>query len=493
MSEMNRIRRQMRGPDASEARAALDAERKQGDSAWGRMRRTLGYGRRRIDVTVQEQFNSAWFAMALLITLLGLVARIPELMAIAATLLTLVAASWLWNRLAFAHLTYERTFSERRAFQGETITLELTLANHKLLPLPWVTTADTFPRAIPVEDASIIIRGDTGKGELNLFWPLKWYDAITRTYRLRAATRGFHTFGPVTIQTGDGFGMFRSSRRVETTHTLIVYPRVLPITHLGLPAKNPYGDQPVREFMFEDPLRTVGVRDYRPEDDFRKVHWKASARRGELQTRVLEPSHDHNLMICVNVLTVEKSWMGVIPEHLEQVVSIAASIAYDALLRRRPAGVLANGALPGSDQPIKLLPGRSPAQLTAILELLAAVTPFATAPFEALLARESPRLPWGGTLVVITSTVPESLAATLLELKATGRRLVLITLDHKPLPEGLSELLIYRVPAAAMEALDLGQPFAGADQLLTPDQRQRQAILNLRQRERHPSSSLPHR
>lgn len=437
----------MRGPEARE-----EPREEIGFSPWRRFRSHA----RRIDITVQEQFNSAWFAMALLITLLGLITRVPEFMAIAAVLLTLVAASWLWNRLAFAHLTYERIFSERRAFMGETIELTVSLANHKFLPLPWVTTADTFPKEIPVEGAEIIIRGDTGKGELNLFWALKWYDRITRTYRVRATTRGFHTFGPVEIQTGDGFGMFRSRRRLELTQTLIVYPRVLPITQLGLPAKNPYGDRAVQQFMFEDPLRTVGVRDYRPEDDFRKVHWKASARRQTLQTRVLEPSHELSLMVCLNVLTVEKSWMGVIPEHLEQVVSIAASIAYDALLHRRAAGLLANGALPGSDQPIKLLPGRSPGQLTTILELLAAVTPFATTPFETLLARESPRLPWGSTLAVITATVPDPLAATLLELKSTGRRVVLITLDHNPLPKELSELLIYQVPAGAMDAFEPG-------------------------------------
>ncbi len=476
---MNRIRRQIRGPDASEARAAMDADRRQGSAPWQRAQRALGLGPRRIDVTVQEQFNSAWFAMALLITLLGLATRIPELMAIAATLLTLAAASWLWNRLAFAHLTYRREFSERRAFMGETIDLSITLANHKLLPLPWVTTADTFPKEIPVEGVEIIIRGDTGKGELSQFWALKWYDQVTRRYTIRATARGFHTFGPVELQTGDGFGMFRSSRRLENAQTLVVYPRVVPITRLGLPAKNPYGDQAVQQFMFEDPLRTVGVRDYRQEDDFRKVHWKASARRQKLQTRVLEPANDLSLMVCVNVLTVEKSWMGVIPEHLEQVVSIAASIAYDALLHRRPAGLLANGALPGSDQPIKLLPGRSPEQLTAILELLAAVTPFATSAFEKLLARESPRLPWGATLAVISSTVPESLAATLLELKATGRRIVLITLDHRPLPDALTGLIIYRVPEGAMDALDLGRPHQGGEQLLTPAQLQREAMLPL--------------
>ena len=39
-----------------------------------------------------------------------------------------------------------------------------------------------------------------------------------------------------------------------------------------------------------DPLRTVGVRDYHPEDSFRHLHWKATARAQQLQVRVFEPT-----------------------------------------------------------------------------------------------------------------------------------------------------------------------------------------------------------
>ncbi len=449
-------------------------------NSWGRLKGYLGYGKRRIDISIQEQFHSAWIAMALIITLLGLMTRIPELMAIAAILITIVIASSVWNRLAFVGVNYERSFSEKRAFMGETIELKISVANHKFLPLTWLTTADVFPKALPVEEVAIPIRGDTGKGELQNFWALKWYDQSTRTYHLHAATRGFHTFGPVELQTGDGFGMFRSRRRVEMIHTLVVYPRIIPITQLGLPAKDPYGDRAANQFMFEDPLRTVGIRDYRHEDDFRKVHWKASARRQQLQTRVLEPSNDMNLMVCLNVATVDKSWLGFIPNHLESMISVAASVTYDALMRRWPVGLLANGTLPGSDQSIKILPGRSAMQLTTILELLAAITPFTSAPFETLLAEESARLPWGSTLVLLSASVSENLTALLLKLNATGRKLVLITLDKRPLPTQLSGIIVYRIDEKRLHAIDLGHPQFGAEQLLTPEQRQGQAISQLK-------------
>ena len=479
---MRSIRREIRGPDASEARASMLAAQKEEVGSWRRLKQSFGHGPRRIDASVQEQFNSAWIAMALIVTLAGLLLHIPELLMTAAILLVIVGASWLWNKMAFFGLEYERSFSERRVFLGETVEMRVSLVNRKFLPLPWVTTADVFPKELTPEGAKLLVRGDTGQGELSNFWAVKWYDRASRSYRLRATTRGFHAFGPVDIETGDGFGMFRSVRRNESRQTLVVYPRIAPLTSLGLPAKEPFGDRLAPRFMFEDPLRTVGVRDYRHEDDFRKVHWKATARRQRLQTRVLDPTNDASLMVCLNVQTVDKTYMGVIPEHLEQVVSIAASVSYYAMMQRWPTGLLANGALPYSDQSLKILPGRSPAQLTAILELLAAVTPFATAPFHRLLAQESPHLPWGATLAVISSRLTEDLAATLLDLKATGRRMVLITLDQRPLSEMLEGVIVYRVPEGAMDELNLGVPDYGAEALLTPEQMQQEAIqqLNLR-------------
>ena len=108
---------------------------------------------------------------------------------------------------------------------------------------------------------------------------------------------------------------------------------------------------------------------------------------------------------------------------------MSASIAAYAAEKRWPVGVIANGALPKSDQAIKVLPGRGSDQLTRIMEALAAVSSVATRQFEDLIRLESPRLPWGSTLVVVTSIVTDPLKATLADLHAEGRRLVLVTLE----------------------------------------------------------------
>ena len=478
--EMRNIRRKMRGPDAHEARSAMLAQGRdvagQAMKRLGDMAGYFGFGRRKIDITIEEQFHEAWIALAALLTIFGLMLHFEAFLVIGAMLLTIVAVSWAWNRLALFGLTYQRQFSVKRAFVGENVELELAVSNHKFLPLTWLVIKDIYPVELPLRGIEIVKRADTNQGELTTVWSLKWYETLRRPYQFGASARGFYRFGPANIETGDLFGLFRSIHRLEDDQVFIVYPKVVPLTALGLPAKEPFGDLRAARFMFEDPIRTVGIRDYRPEDDFRRLHWKASARRQTLQTRVLEPASSHNLIVCLNVATLEQHWRGVLVDVLEQVVSIAASVCYHGIEQRWQTGLLANGALPRSDQPIKVPPGRSPDQITALLEMLAAVTPFATAPIEKLLAAESPRLPWGSTLVVISALVTEALAATLLDLKQTGRRVVLISLDPEPPPPALKDILAYQIKRERLESLDLGQPVSGAQTLLSPDQLQQQAI-----------------
>ncbi len=191
---------------------------------------------------------------------------------------------------------------------------------------------------------------------------------------------------------------------------MIVYPQVLPLDVLGFPPKEPFGETKANWRIFEDPSRAVGIRDYQPEDGFRHVHWKATARRQDLQVKVYEPTTSHNLVVFLNVATLAKHWHGVLPKLLEQAISVAASIASYGVEQRYLVGLVANGSIPHSDQAIKVLPSRRPDQLARVLEALAAVTNFATVSIESLLLTESARLPWGATLVVVTGVITDQSA-----------------------------------------------------------------------------------
>lgn len=407
-------------------------------------------GRLLVDATKETQFSDAWLALAVLLFFFGLVLRQGALIVIAGMLVLVSAIGWLWDRLALGSVEYTRRFGERRAFVGETISLDLSLVNRKVLPVGWVRVVDRVPMALPIDGIEVLATDVETVGRVTLVFALRWFERVSRHYTIRCLHRGFYQFGPVELEAGDVYGLFSRKRRIDQPQWFIVYPKVESLTALGLPPKEPFGPAKAERQLFDDPIRTVGVRDYHPEDELRRIHWKATARRQELQSRVYEPSTAHNLIVLVNVATLAKHWQGYVPERLERVVSVAASISAYAAEKRWPMGVIANGALPKSDQAIKVLPGRGTEQLTRVMEALAAVSPVATKQIEELIRLESPRLPWGSTLVVVTAIVTDPLRATLADLRGEGRRLVLVTLDKVDEGDPLLQGILVRMVAGGM-------------------------------------------
>jgi uncharacterized protein (DUF58 family) len=423
--------------------AAGEAE---GINRYQRTLKELRGGGRYIDLEKDTQFSDAWIVLGVLLTLVGLVLDSQLLTAAALSLFVIIVVSGTWSRLSLFGLHYRRHFSETRAFLGETIDLTLEVRNQKLLPLTWLKISDIFSPALPLNRGEVVLNRATNLGEFRTFWMPGAFQRLTRRFTIQCTQRGYHTYGPATISTGDGFGLFDRKALAHRQERIIVYPRLYSVAELRLPAKNPFGERGSQLQLFEDPLRTVGIREWQPGESIRRVHWKATARHQQMLSRVYEPSEEPQVLIFLNVATLPRHWQGIIPELQERAISVASSLAAFCAESRLPVGLIANGFLPGSDQPIRLLPGRSPDQLVRILELLAAITPFATQPIEEMIWRESPRLPWGATLLVVTAIAHDDLLAALLDLGQAGRQIVLFTLAEEPPTRQLPGILVYHLP-----------------------------------------------
>ena len=398
------------------------------------------------DPTYDNQFSDAWVFFAIVLTLLGLALNSIVLTTAAVLLLVISGISWLWAAASLRGLTYHRRFSEYRAFQGEVIELTLEVRNAKLLPQPWVTVQDSFPHVLPVSEIKLDVNPATNLADFRTFWMVGPYQKISRRFQIECTERGYHPYGPSVMTTGDAFGFFtRSALRSEADH-LIIYPKIYTVAELRLPTKHPFGPAVTPTSLYQDPMRTAGVRPWEAGDSLRRIHWKASARQQELLSRIYEPSEERVVQIFLNSTTMTRHWHGYIPEMQERAISVAGSLAALAAGDRMPVGMIANGALRGSERALRLLPGRSPSQLMHILELLAQVTPFATQPIEDLLVEQAPNLPWGATLVIVTAIAHDDLLATLLDLSAVGRRIVLVTLAQEPPRQYMGRVTVYHLP-----------------------------------------------
>lgn len=401
-------------------------------------------------------FRELWVPFTLVLLFLGSLTAQAPLVGLGGLVFVTGGLARLWSRWSLEGVEYERRLSETRAFVGERVEVTLRLANRKPLPLTWIELQEEFPERLPLRGLQGVQVSSSARPQttvLTQVTSLFWYERVGWRYHLECRERGYYQIGPARLRSSDLFGIFPRQRREQRVDYLLVYPRVLPLSQLGLPAKRPFGDVRSQERIFEDPSRVMGLREYQAADPLKRIDWKATARRQALQVKVFEPTITQHVVVVVNIATFERPWQGYDPVVLERAVTVAASVASYACEARWSVGLLANGSFAQSDLPLKISPGRDPYQLLQILEALAMVVPMTTISIEDLLQEEGHRLPWGCTLAVVTGLITESFLAALAPLRAAGHRVVILSVASEPGAAEVAGISVYHVGQFLPEAV----------------------------------------
>jgi uncharacterized protein (DUF58 family) len=380
------------------------------------------------------------------LVIFGLIAHDAVVAVLGISLFVVFTSAALWSCWSLRRLTYERHLPEDHAFAGERLSLTLRMTNRKPLPLPWIEARDTVPRSMTTGSEGLS-PSHVGIDALSFEWRTAAgaYERVGRELSLECPGRGVYRLGPAVVRSGDPFGLFPNERTEERFSRVVVYPRTVDLGDLTLPWRRPLGERGHGLPSFEDRARIAGIRDYRPGDDLRRIDWNATARLSKIQSRVYAPTSSEQLLICLNTQTVEPAWSGFISAHLEHAIVIAASIARAAYERRYGVGFIANSTVLDADRSIRIGPGRRPEQFIRILEALAVITPFVLEPLVATLNREEHRLRTDTPLVVITSVMPDDLAATLIRLHRRGHQVVVCSVGGDTWPSLLADITVQDV------------------------------------------------
>ncbi|HEX3722811.1 MAG TPA: DUF58 domain-containing protein [Nitrolancea sp.] len=390
-------------------------------------------------------FNSVWFYGSAILLLLGMALRQPALSILAFMTLLTAGSSKLWSRNSLKNVVYRRHLSNTRIFRGESIEMTAEIVNHKWLPLPWIEVEDQVSDRIRLRNQETLPSNRPGTTILRLTTSVRWFERVTWSFSLDCPHRGAFVIGPLSLRSGDLFGFFSEQQRFDQSDQILVYPRIIPLEDLGLPPRHPLGDSHARRQLIADPTRTIGVREYRPEDAFRFINWKATAKLQKTQVKVFEPTVSLQLGIFLNLDTFERPWEGIDYTRAESAITVAASLASHSVSERYLVGMYANGVLSGSDQSLRIRPGLGPDQLTSILEGLAKLTPLAATNFQRLLQDEARRFPWGSTIVIVTALMTEPLAQMIEELLNDRHQIILLCVGTIEVPS-LPGLVVHMLP-----------------------------------------------
>lgn len=368
--------------------------------------------------------------MTLLVALLvfAVLSQQAVLFLFALALLAAAGLSRLWWRYCLTAVEYSRQFSAHRLRFGDDLVVEVEVVNRKLLPLSWLDIEDEIPRALPPSRGRVFASISPTRDVLTSLAAFRPFERVRRRYVFPARARGEHVFGPARLRSGDLFGFVTRDESRDLIDSVVVYPRLLALPTLGIPAREFSGDLRAQSWLFEDPSRLAGAREYRPGDSLRRIHWPATARSGVLQSRVYEATTDRRIELALNLVTNEALWWSQIydTDVLELTISTAATIADWALDAGYLVGLATNGMYRGSWEAVGVPSARDPDQLDRILYTLGRLRPHAVRPFEEHLEDISRRLPFGTTLVVVTAVLEERAAEAIRAAAARGHGVAIV-------------------------------------------------------------------
>jgi uncharacterized protein (DUF58 family) len=204
--------------------------------------------------------------------LCGLFIPEPDLLRIGLLLMALPLLSSFGASRARYRLSCVRRITPGRVPAGQLAEVNIRLANVSRLRTGLLLAEDTVPYALGSRPRFVLDGiGSGGSREFH--------------YQVRPDTRGKYTVGPLQVRVADTFGLVSIGRAFTSTSMLTVTPRIIPLTRPPL-AGNWLGDsEHGRRSISASGEDDVAPRAYRTGDGLHRVHWRSTARYGELMVR----------------------------------------------------------------------------------------------------------------------------------------------------------------------------------------------------------------
>jgi len=259
---------------------------------------------------------------------LAYAASTPELVPLGALSVLLPLSAAVFVRFRRIALEVTRSFDPEVVAVGADCVVELSIANAAAFPTPLLEWRDRLPW-----EGSPRVGGTAGPLAARRGRVVQPASAAVVRYRLLPRKRGIVDIGPMTVELGDPFGLAVGQVPVGGVDQLVVTPALTALAETGLGIVVSEGTTMLvtKAVGGEDDLST---REYRRGDALRRVHWRATARHGELMVRQEEPRSHSEARVVLD--TREGGYRDADPvsrsQHAESAafelaLSLAASIS----------------------------------------------------------------------------------------------------------------------------------------------------------------------
>lgn len=315
--------------------------------------------------------------------LIALIHHQSELSLLSLLVLGLAIGTKLWAKISLSKISLLCQVHRKRLFPDENLTLKIHLINGKFLPV-WIQIR------VPVEGVKWT---SLQEKEFHKGIGLLWYQRVSIEKQFIFPKRGVYGIGPIQISAGDLLGFFSSQKKIEPNIEIIVYPRIIPLKNIQLPKEDLFGMPGVKSPV-EDPIYIMGTHDYQPWQPSKYIHWKASAHRSHLQSKIFEPSAQEKVLFLIQVDQFVAKGAEV---EFEETLEGVASLAFRLYQQGRAIGLMTNGKVQGDEDPF-IPVNRNSHQLQRILEVLARLKMEVSSDFFDLIKKQ-PKILWDTSII----------------------------------------------------------------------------------------------
>ena len=255
----------------------------------------------------------------------------------------LAVSEFYWARWSLKALNLRGSLDKLLAQPGETVHWTATVENKSRMPILFARLRQTFPVQAKIIGDDIWRRSHVSGGFQQHYveerMSLMPRQQCSRSVVFSMGQRGAYRIGAGRLAAGDLLGISEESVLGEGME-LVVMPERSENRKMLQALGGFLGDVSVRRFILEDPILTVGFRDYTGREPLKDISWTRTAMTGTMQVKQYDHTAEQNVVVLLNV-------EGGSERELEECFRLTRSVCEELERKKIPYAFRTNGNLPG--------------------------------------------------------------------------------------------------------------------------------------------------
>ena len=252
----------------------------------------------------------------------------------------IAGCEWWSLRRGLEGLEYDLRLSKALAEPDEPLQLITVITNRRRRILPFLRLNEDVPDSMATAGDLRVEDVKNHRALLRSTCYMMPRQRLTRRTDFAMPNRGRYLFLGATLEGGDFMGLSTTPKKLSISRELVVLPRRAEPERLDRLMGGWLGDRSVNRFIMEDPVLTLGYRDYTGHEPMKQISWPQTARLGRMTVRCQDFTVERTVTVMLNAHSFSFGSYG--KQRLEAALSLCRGVCEALEERRIPYALITN-------------------------------------------------------------------------------------------------------------------------------------------------------